>query len=78
MDTKLSQDANLLWEASTFKAIWPLDHLINVRSRDNLKNLYFHFHKVYVHWTWQAADFSEEALHANALVVTDFFLYTVH
>ena len=46
--------ADLHWEAPIFKATWPFkaislifEHVTNVRSRDNLKNLYFHYQKSY-------------------------------
>ena len=35
------------WEVSIHKAIWSFDHVTNVKSRDNLKNLYFHHYKTY-------------------------------
>ena len=41
------QGTDLPWEASTYKATWPFDHVTNVRSRDNLKNLCLHFYKSY-------------------------------
>ena len=44
---KTRQGADLQWEAPTFKAAWPFDHVTNVRLLDNLKNLYFHYHKTY-------------------------------
>ena len=31
------------------KATWPFDPVTNVRSRDNLKQLYFYYHKIYGH-----------------------------
>ena len=39
------QGADLQWETHTINATWPFDHVTNVRSRDNLKNLHFHYHK---------------------------------
>ena len=37
--------ADLQWETPTINATWPFDYVTNVRSRDNLKNLHFHYHK---------------------------------
>ena len=44
---QITQGADLQWQAPIVKATWPFDHVTNVRSRDNLKNLYFHYHKCY-------------------------------
>ena len=41
--------ADLRWEATTLKAKLPFDHVTNVRSHDNMKKLYHHFHKTYGH-----------------------------
>ena len=46
---QITEGANLPWEARTMKAVWPFDHVTNVGSRDNLRNLYFHFQKSYGH-----------------------------
>ena len=46
---QITEGANLPWEARTMKATWPFDHVTNVGSRDNLRNLYFHFQKSYGH-----------------------------
>ena len=48
---KTNQGADLPWEVSTLKATWTFDRMISVRSRNNLKNLYLHFHKIYDHLT---------------------------
>ena len=37
------QDAKLPWGVFNLKTTWLSDHLTNVRSRGNLKNLYLHF-----------------------------------
>ena len=39
--------ADLRWAATTLKAKLPFDHVTNVRSRDNMKKLYLHFHETY-------------------------------
>ena len=38
-----------------------------MRSRDRLKNLYFHFHKDYSYYIWEGADFRDEIQQANVL-----------
>ena len=43
------QGADLQWEAPILKATWPFDPVTKVRSRDNLKHLYFYYHKTYGH-----------------------------
>ena len=43
-----------------------LQPLTNVKSFDNLKILYLHFHKTCGHQTWQSPDFGEKVRHANA------------
>ena len=37
--------ADLQWEASIFKVTWLFDHVKHMESRENLKNLYFHYQK---------------------------------
>ena len=41
------QVADFQSEVPILKAIWFFDHVINVESRDNLKSLYFCYHKIY-------------------------------
>ena len=41
------QGAYLQSGAPIFKATCPFDQVTHERSRDNLKNLYFHFQKAY-------------------------------
>ena len=40
----MRQGADLQWEVSIPKAF---EHVTNLKSRDNLENLYFHYHKTY-------------------------------
>ena len=56
------QGADFQWEAPTFKAAWPFDHVTNVRSLDNLENWYFLYHKINSQWTWKCANFSTQML----------------
>ena len=42
---QIKQGTDLKWEAPIYKATWPFDHLTNLKSRDDLKNLFFHCHK---------------------------------
>ena len=44
---RYKQSADIPWEDSTLKTTKPFDHFTNVRSRENLKNLYLHLHKTY-------------------------------
>ena len=46
--TPIRQSADLQWEASILKAMWPFDNLTNVGSLDSLKNIYLHYHKTSV------------------------------
>ena len=41
------QSADIPWEDSTLKTTKPFDHFTNVRSHENLKNLYLHLRKTY-------------------------------
>ena len=41
------QSADIPREDSTLKTTKPFDHFTNVKSRDNLKNVYLHLHKTY-------------------------------
>ena len=41
------QVVDLQGEAPIFEATWYFDHVTNGRSSDNLKNLYFYYHKTY-------------------------------
>ena len=41
------QGAGLQWEAPDFKAMKLFDYMTNVRSIDDLKKIYFHYHKTY-------------------------------
>ena len=46
MDAKLGKKL-----APTIKATWSFNHVANMRSRVNLKNLYIYFHEAYGHQT---------------------------
>ena len=48
MDTKLCK-LLIYCEGFSLKTTWIFEHLTNVRSHDDLKNLYLHFHEVYEH-----------------------------
>ena len=60
------QSDDLSQETLTFKATWPFDQLINVRSHDNLKHLYLQFHKTYGQCNLEVADLREEIQLTNA------------
>ena len=53
---KSREDADLQWQAPIPKATWPFDHATNVKWRQSLKNLYFHYHKISYHLPWQGAN----------------------
>ena len=42
--------------------------------RESLKNLNFNRRKIYCRYTWQGANFEQKVQHANAEIVTDFWL----
>ena len=44
---QFKQGASLLWKVPILKAVWPFYHVTNLSSRNNLKNLYFYYHKTY-------------------------------
>ena len=48
VNTKLDRVMKL-WEALTIIGTWPFDHVTNVRSSGNLKNVYRHFLNTYGH-----------------------------
>ena len=41
------QVADLQWGDPILKATQAFDHVTNVKSSDNMKNVYFHYHKAY-------------------------------
>ena len=43
----MTHDPDVEWEAPIFKARWTTDHVTNRGPRENLKNLYFHYHQSY-------------------------------
>ena len=42
-----SQGASLYWEPPILKVTWPFDNVSNVKSGENFKSFYFHYHKSY-------------------------------
>ena len=44
---QIKKGVDLQWEALIFNATCSYDHVTNVRSRVNLKNLYFNYLKTY-------------------------------
>ena len=59
------QGADLEWEVPIRKATLSFNHVTNVKSRDNLKNLCFHYHKTYGQQTWQGASLWVEDENSN-------------